>query len=636
MERQCSRFRLAPGALALLWLALLTACDLNQAPAAPEALPAPLETAILTGNWMEVETLATAWMHHPACRRDASILRGYAALARGNAAAAVRHFLRARTGQPAEIRWGETLAARHPDRAVAQLLAGDVLARRGDWQAGLARFDAALALEPELALARVARGLLRALVGEQAEARRDLEALTVAGPLAAEALVARSLVSLGEGRPEQALADLQRALELAPEHAVAYNTLGVVHAQRAAWEAAAQDFQTAFHFAPELVEARQNWQVARRAATQRGAVITEKWHLGVFGTGIQAEADWNYATSHAHDLVPGRPHAFLYVGIKGNLPLAGVEKMTQQGVQTVVVDPRHPQAGTRQIDQFITQSVASGKNPIVFIDINKWAPTQLGNTKATAMALPADLAASANRTFHREVAQRGGQSASTLAGHSDFTWVGTQASILATRQGVPFKQVILESPRSEAGVKEAVRLSPTTQFTVVQPAQGDWFTREAQQRALKLEPGAYRQTIETLKHIDAPNYRLALIENPTPSGPLGIPKAHGDPARYDRLSQLTFWRSGEQIGMSTGALGKLLGAGQPVQPAVAPVLQSTARGGIWLGPVSLARGAGGRLVFGAGERNDGQLTLISTLFGASEATTHAARSTGREGVPGAP
>lgn len=101
-------------------------------------------------------------------------------------------------------------------------------------------------------------------------------------------------------------------------------------------------------------------------------------------------------------------------------------------------------------------------------------PHQLGNIKPAAEDVPARIAVMANKLFHHETARVGGQAYTTMAGHSDFTWAQTKAITLAGISGIPFDRVILESPRSEIAVKQAVSASPTTQFTVVQPVRGTY------------------------------------------------------------------------------------------------------------------------------------------------------------------
>ena len=54
------------------------------------------------------------------------------------------------------------------------------------------------------------------------------------------------------------------------------------------------------------------------------------------------------------------------------------------------------------------------------------------------------------------------------------------------------------------------------------------------------------------------------------------------------------------------------------RPPEAPALSSLTRGGIWLGPVHLARGASGRIVFESGSDKEGELAVVYTLFGGNE------------------
>jgi tetratricopeptide (TPR) repeat protein len=585
--------------------------------ASVEHLPAELETALLSSNWERIRQVASFCLTNAAARRQASVLCGYAALIRGEPAVGTKHFLRARSGQTAkrDFRWAEELALRFPTNAIAQLLAADGSLRTRDGTKAAARLDLALRLAPELDAARLARAALHALQGESDLALVDIAPLVTNTAVASDALAMRGLVRLSQGEPQGAVADFNEAFDLAPDHPVVLNARGVAHAQLGDWRAAAEDFETAFRLAPDLVEARDNWQIARDAASERGVEVASAWQLGVFGTGIRNEAVWDYAQTHARDLIQGRPQSFIYVAIKGNLPLAGIEKMQRQGVETVVVDPKSPEAGHARIESFIKESVSSGRNPIVFVDVNKWVPKQLGNDKFTAQDFPAEIAVRANSAFRQEVAQLGGRAQSTMAGHSDFTWVVNQASILASKVGTPFDRAVLESPRSEDGVKEAVRLAPKTQFTVVQPIQGDFFTLEAQQRAMKFESGAYRKTIDAFKSIDAPNYRLALVENPTPNGFLGMPQAHGDPAAYNRFTEVSLWAGGREVGAAKGPLGKTLTQFQSVENARFSPMQPQGRGGVRISSINLRQASGGRVIFGSGNHREADLRLVYPIFG---------------------
>lgn len=219
----------------------------------------------------------------------------------------------------------------------------------------------------------------------------------------------------------------------------------------------------------------------------------------------------------------------------------------------------------------------------MFIDINKDWPTQLGNTKDSAIGLPGQIASSANLAFKRETMAAGRVGVSTLAGHSDFTWPAGEATTISSRLGYAFDYAYLESPRSETLVLKAVERAPDTQFTVVQNAKSDFYTMEAQARKLTLKPNAFGQTIDSFKNIDAPNYRLALNESPTPSR-LGIPGGHGNAANMNWFTELSFWRGGKILGRDEGPLGALLYKSSDRKMASAPTPASNP-GGIMLAHV---------------------------------------------------
>ena len=264
MKRQHRRLLRVTFSPLLLLLLLLAACGQQQSASSCNGMPPALEASVLAGHWQGIAAAVAPWLHCPNLQRQASILRGYAAFARGDVAAASGHFLRARsaghTRQGTE--WETALTVRHPKHAAAYFLLGDALARQGDWQGALARLTTALELAPEFIAARLARGVLLALGGDRIGALEDLNLLTTGGPVVAEALTMRALVWLEHGQLAQAADDLQQALEHAPTHAIAYNARGILHAQRGAWDTAAHDFATAFRLVPELREARRNWQLA--------------------------------------------------------------------------------------------------------------------------------------------------------------------------------------------------------------------------------------------------------------------------------------------------------------------------------------------------------------------------------------
>ena len=629
-----------------------------------------IETCVLSGQWESAESLICALPQKENVALQISPLIGYIALSQDRHIEAQYRFFAA--GQlpltDSRLSWTLELQQRYPRNPVAHLLAGDAMARLARWPDAVVSLNMALSLEPKLALARLARATVKAINGEGNLAIADANRLIADNMLIAEALTLRGIVCVSEGKPEEALADLDKAVSLVPDSAITLNARGVARAQVKKVDDAIRDFEMAFRLAPQLTVARHNWQIAKGDAKDRGADIPNTWNMGIIGTGILSEADLDFARRHAENLVQGRPQAYLYVAFEGATQPSGVKEMQRQGIQTVVIPAEKLQGNLPAspflngsamalpplpssfkgnisagigIASFIKTSVAEGKNPVLFVDVNKWVPHQLGNIKPAAEEVPARIAVLANEMFHHEVARIGGQAYSTMAGHSDFTWAETKASTLAGLRGVPFDRVILESPRSEAAVRQAVSASPNTQFTVVQPVKGDLFTIEAQTRAASglggmvggLVPGispnmrnltsvqefhnAYGATIDAFKSIGASNYRLLLIENTTPHGLGFVPVAHGDPAQYNRYSEISVWHGGRQIDSKNGVLGEAVNhfSRSVTLPTVSPnAPTSVERGGIRISPVYMARTGGGRVVFQQSGGPDKGFRLAYMLF----------------------
>lgn len=92
--------------------------------------------------------------------------------------------------------------------------------------------------------------------------------------------------------------------------------------------------------------------------------------------------------------------------------------------------------------------------------------------------------------------------------------------------------------------------------------------------------------------------------------------AHGDSANLNRFSQVEFYQGGKQIDNRSGFLGQLLSGTSREMPQERLERNSAKQpGGILLGSVHLARGAGGRVVFNSSDHDSGELTLVYTLFG---------------------
>lgn len=593
MESRRLELRVALFTAALM---LLTACHRQESPSA-------LEAAILAENWQGVEAETVAWTRDAEFQNQAAIILGYTALARGDSAAAVRHFLRARSGgrSRSDMRWAEAFATHYPDHAVAQLLAGDALAREGGLRAAMRRLDTALVLDPNLAVARLARGLLQVMMGERQAALTDLDALTVGGPVVAEALVTRSLVRLEAGQLEKALVDLNRALELVPEHAVAYNARGILHARRGNWNAATRDFEAAFRLAPELGEARRNWQITR-AAGERGAVLSAKRDVGSITLVVADKDGMSTATAFASDAVRART---------GQTPLVatnvGEAISLSRSHQVVLQVPNGgvgAVAGDRVLSTLNTIGGATGGKASVDIVTHGFGAadnTTLGALRHMNTAPPA------SQTRIGSLQMVDPSEASGLAGKTPLavTDTGTLARRAGEIQGkgVP---IVAFPTEGKLGVQHMGNVK-AFQENGIPTYSAQWQGKGEMGLGLSARAPYVGPSVGMSNAADSAGSRANLAPRDWIFRGNGT-EQHMTGTLPDLMKQ--------HLSINPGAAGEL--ATQRLQSPVSLGGSFNAPGGISVGPVHLARGAGGRVVFESGGHEGEELALVYTLFGGDE------------------
>jgi tetratricopeptide (TPR) repeat protein len=299
-----------------------------------DSSPRGLEKLVLAGNWSQVEKVAADWMKDlPQCRSEANVLMGYAALERGDTAAAGIYFLRVNMGKHdcPDSNWFANLSSHHPDNPSAQLLWADALARQGDRKSALGHLDQALSLNPNLASARAAKATLKAIAGQKQEALPFIEPLVPDSRFAAEALTIRGLLRMEDGNSSDALQDFNQALQYAPRHGIAYNARGVFYARCGMLRESAADFEKAFQLTPELTQARKNWIIVQRAAA-RASAISSKLTIYVTDFGIN---NWtrsqkmfdDFANAKSGSVVPNLPkNGQILIPMPERMPQTEIDK----------------------------------------------------------------------------------------------------------------------------------------------------------------------------------------------------------------------------------------------------------------------------------------------------------------------
>lgn len=509
-----------------------------------------LFAALASGDWPKVLGEAQAWHHSEPENGIPVCLCAYACLSCRDYVNSTEYFLMLSNTSASEslYKWLQEFGESHPDSALSSLLTGDALAREGKYEEAIHALDTAIQLDSKSSLAYDVRGVTKAIAGDTENATKDFETAISLDSTNADAWLNVGLLELEKGQLQQSVASLTKAIQLAPDYALAYNARGVAYWRQgdcakatAEIEQAAilQESNSVFESNLRTLESsglvadfRQTLDHAQ-AAIKPGGIVRTDYTFAVFGTGINAESDTLYATNHSRFLT-GSGHEnerWVYVAFKGNLPLAGVEKVSVEHPEwnIVVVDPRNTEQASAALKSFVTDAVSDGKQPRMFIDINKWIPQQLRlDAQDRTIDIPANLIADANQAFHAKALSLGGKPVSLIAGHSDFTQPLEHAVMNAEGRNTPFAVAIVESNRSESRLRDAITTCPRTQIINIQPKAGDFSTQEAQ-----LNPSGYQETLRSYRS-DAnkySNYTLLEIDRIGGIGNLFVPgETHSDPA----------------------------------------------------------------------------------------------------------
>jgi tetratricopeptide (TPR) repeat protein len=109
---------------------------------------------------------------------------------------------------------------------------------RGDWQAALEQFTAALKLDPQNLAARNNRALTYLKMNMFSEAAADCSGVLAADSKNVKALLRRAAAAEGLGQQQQALEDLRQVLKLQSQNVEAKAKIAVLEPAVAAAEAA--------------------------------------------------------------------------------------------------------------------------------------------------------------------------------------------------------------------------------------------------------------------------------------------------------------------------------------------------------------------------------------------------------------
>ncbi|MEI5099371.1 tetratricopeptide repeat protein [Streptomyces sp. PmtG] len=171
-------------------------------------------------------------------------------------------------------------------RALAHAVRGRVRRDSGAYDASLADYDRALALDPELVRAYRGRADTHAKRGDYAAGITDLDRAVALAPDHVRTLSVRGEFHRVLGHRDPALADLDRALDLDPAYASAWASRGAVRHSLGQHDEALADLDRALELKPEYA-----WALVRRSRVH-GSLQRPERQLADLDRAVGLAADW--------------------------------------------------------------------------------------------------------------------------------------------------------------------------------------------------------------------------------------------------------------------------------------------------------------------------------------------------------
>jgi hypothetical protein len=363
-----------------------------------------------------------------------------------------------------------------------------------------------------------------------------------------------------------------------------------VYAQLQRWTEAGRDFERAFQVAPELEEARRNWTLVR-AAAERGALVSGQWRAGGVTLVVADPSHMTTATAWANDMVQARTGVRPFVTTNASDAVARIHS----GPVILQV----PDGGLRSVagDGVLRQlNAVGGRAPVNVITYGHQASTNavMGGLRHLNTA-PAATQTRVNSVQMVDYSEVAGAAGKTPLAVTDLNGLARLSSSLISK-GVPVAGfTVMNKP----GVQHMGNVRAFQQSGVEVYAT-PW--RGGVQTSLGVGPRApfIGPSVSITNATDAAGSRIA----PT------VPR------------DWVVYRGSSNPQYMTGTLsdlGKQYIGSAPPSPR--PPTISSSPGGIWLGPVDLARDAGGRVAFRFGEASTGELKVVRLLFGSSSSVS---------------
>jgi tetratricopeptide (TPR) repeat protein len=231
---------------------------------------------------------AAGWVRARPARQVSCLVVSFAL-----AALSVTAWRQASYWKDSETLWNRALACA-PRNPLAMASLGSALMARGDANAAIARYQAALESDPDLNEAHYFFGLALAGRGQYDAAIAHFRIALKTRPNFAQAHFNLASALSGKGDASGAMAEYREALKITPDYAEAHNNLATLLARGGDIDAAADHFQQALASDPGVAKIHYNFGNALAGAGRLDAAI-EQYELALKIQPKHADAEHNLA-----------------------------------------------------------------------------------------------------------------------------------------------------------------------------------------------------------------------------------------------------------------------------------------------------------------------------------------------------
>lgn len=142
--------------------------------------------------------------------------------------------------------WAYKVAKKYPESATVQMLLGDALARKEDFNKAVKHLDKAVQISPNYSINYLLRGSIHFVSGSDEKALENFDKALNLNPSFVDALLNKAIIFAKKGDITQALSIIDKAIQANPKYPLGYNIRGILYAALENWKMSKKDLRKAF------------------------------------------------------------------------------------------------------------------------------------------------------------------------------------------------------------------------------------------------------------------------------------------------------------------------------------------------------------------------------------------------------